>query len=144
MPAEAAADRAYAMTKELVLTRDLPGGHLFSEGDIAERLEAKALVAFTYSGDTIKRIARLHTPLPLLAFTPLGSTRNQLALTWGVRTFEVPAVDTTDEMVQLVDHAILQVPGYNAGDTVVIIAGSPPNQSGSTNLIRVHRLGEND
>ena len=121
------------------------GGVLsYAVRDIGERLEAKALVAFTSSGDTVRRLARLHTPLPLLAFTPLEETRNQLALTWGVQTFVTPAVDDTDAMVEQVDHAMLKIPGYAEGDTVVIVAGSPPNTSGSTNLIRVHRLGYSD
>ena len=46
-------------------------------------------------------------------------------------------------MIEQVDHAMLRIPGYQPGDTVVIITGSPPNQSGSTNLIRVHRLSHN-
>ena len=116
----------------------------YAARDIGERLEAKALVAFTQSGDTIRRLARLHTRLPLLAFTPLASTRNQLALTWGTKTFEVASVDSTDAMVELVDAEILKQSDYQRGDTVVIVAGSPPNTSGSTNLIRVHRLGEHD
>ncbi len=116
----------------------------YAARDIGERLEAKALVAFTQTGDTVRRLARLHTPLPLLAFTPLESTCNQLALTWGTKTFQVASVDSTDEMVELVDAAMLEVPGYHEGDTVVIVAGSPPNTSGSTNLIRVHRLGYKD
>ena len=121
------------------------GGVLsFAARDIGERLGAKALVAFTYSGDTVRRLARLHTGLPVLAFTPREEVRNQLALTWGVRTFVTPAVDTTDAMVEQVDIAMLQIPGYEAGDTVVIVAGAPPNTSGSTNLIRVHRLGHQD
>jgi pyruvate kinase len=89
-------------------------------------------------------MARLHTALPVLAFTPREAVRNQLALTWGVRTFVTPAVDTTDEMVEQVDQAILDIPGFAPGDTVVIVAGSPPNTTGSTNLIRVHRLGHHD
>ena len=112
--------------------------------DIGERLGAKALVAFSYSGDTVRRLARLHTTLPLLAFTPLESTRNQLALSWGVRTFVTPAVDTTDAMIDQVDRAMLGIPGNQPGDTVVIVAGAPPNQAGTTNLIRVHRLGHQD
>ncbi len=47
-------------------------------------------------------------------------------------------------MVEQVDRAMLKMPGYSSGDTVVIVAGSPPNTSGSTNLIRVHRLGHRD
>ena len=102
------------------------------------------MVAFTHTGDTVRRLARLHTPLPLLAFTPQETTRNQLALTWGVKTFLVPAVDDTDRMIEQVDQAVLRIPGYQPGDTVVIVAGAPPNQTGSTNLIRVHRPGHRD
>ena len=57
--------------------------------DIGERLNATALVAFTQSGDTVRRLARLHTPQPLLAFTPVPQVRNELALTWGTETFLV-------------------------------------------------------
>ena len=80
----------------------------YAARDIGERLEAKALVAFTQTGDTVRRLARLHTPLPLLAFTPLESTCNQLALTWGTKTFQVDSVDSTDAMVELVDAAMLR------------------------------------
>ncbi|EWC61396.1 Pyruvate kinase [Actinokineospora spheciospongiae] len=116
----------------------------YAARDIGERLNAKALVAFTQSGDTIKRLARLHTHLPLLAFTPEPEVRSQLALTWGTETFLVHEVDSTDRMVRLVDHSMLSIGRYQPGDLVVIVAGSPPGTIGSTNLIRVHRLGEED
>jgi pyruvate kinase len=116
----------------------------YAARDIGERLEAKALAAFTQSGDTIRRLARLHTCLPLLAFTPEPPVRNQLALTWGTETFLVPRVESTDAMVRLVDQAMLSIGRYQPGDLVVIVAGSPPATEGSTNLIRVHRLGEED
>ena len=112
--------------------------------DIGERLNAKALVAFSQSGDTVRRLARLHTRLPLLAFTPEESVRSQLALTWGTETFLVSSVDTTDQMVRQVDQAMLSLGRSQRGDMVVIVAGSPPGTVGSTNLIRVHRLGEED
>ncbi|MGH3825591.1 MAG: pyruvate kinase [Pseudonocardiaceae bacterium] len=116
----------------------------YAARDIGERLDAKALVAFTQSGDTVRRLARLHTHLPLLAFTPEPQVRNQLALTWGTETFLVPQVDTTDAMVRQVDQAMLSIGRYQPGDLVVIVAGSPPATVGSTNLVRVHRLGEDD
>lgn len=121
------------------------GGVLsFAARDIGERLNAKALVAFTQSGDTVRRLARLHTPLPLLAFTPLPEVRNQLALTWGTEAFLVDRVHTTDDMIRQVDTALLQLDRYQNGDLVVIVAGSPPNTIGSTNLIHVHRIGTDD
>lgn len=116
----------------------------YAARDIGERLNARALVAFSQSGDTVRRLARLHTRLPLLAFTPEESVRSQLALTWGTETFLVPSVETTDQMVRQVDQAMLSLGRSERGDTVVIVAGSPPGTVGSTNLIRVHRLGEED
>ncbi|MCA1189305.1 MULTISPECIES: pyruvate kinase [unclassified Saccharopolyspora] len=116
----------------------------YAARDIGERLSAKALVAFSQSGDTVRRLARLHTRLPLLAFTPEESVRSQLALTWGTETFLVPKVDTTDQMVRQVDQAMLSLGRSQRGDMVVVVAGSPPGTVGSTNLIRVHRLGEED
>ncbi|EID73342.1 pyruvate kinase [Rhodococcus opacus RKJ300 = JCM 13270] len=121
------------------------GGVLsFAARDIGERLNATALVAFTQSGDTVRRLARLHTPLPLLAFTPLPQVRNELALTWGTETFLVDPVESTDEMIRQVDTALLRLGRYRHGDLVVIVAGSPPHTVGSTNLIHVHRVGEDD
>ena len=116
----------------------------YAARDIGERLNAKALVAFTQSGDTVRRLARLHTHLPLLAFTPEPAVRSQLSLTWGVETFMVPEVDSTDLMVRQVDISMLSIGRYHDGDLVVVVAGSPPGTVGSTNLIRVHRLGEED
>jgi pyruvate kinase len=116
----------------------------YAARDIGERLDAKALVAFTQSGDTVRRLARLHTPLPLLAFTPLPEVRSQLAMTWGTETFIVPVIQTTDGMIRQVDKSLLVLGRYKRGDLVVIVAGAPPGTVGSTNLIHVHRMGEED
>ncbi len=116
----------------------------YAARDIGERLSARAIVAFTQSGDTVRRLSRLHTRLPLLAFTPMPGVRSQLAMTWGVETFLVDFVESTDAMVRQVDHAMLSIERFQPGDLVVIVAGSPPGTAGSTNLIRVHRLGEED
>jgi len=116
----------------------------YAARDIGERLDAKALVAFTQSGDTVRRLSRLHTPLPLLAFTALPEVRSQLALTWGTETFIVPKMESTDGMIRQVDKALLGLDRYKRGDLVVIVAGAPPGTVGSTNLIHVHRIGEDD
>jgi pyruvate kinase len=78
----------------------------------------------------------------MLAFTPLESTLGQLTLTWGIKPFLVPAVRHTDQMAQQVDEALLGRGRCAEGDTVVIVAGSPPGIPGSTNGLRVHHVGD--
>jgi pyruvate kinase len=103
---------------------------------------AHALVAFTMSGETARRLARYRSPIPLLAFTAIQATRAQLSQVWGVETFIVPHVDHTDEMVRQVEQALLEIGRCQKGDRVVIVAGSPPGTAGSTNALRVHRIGD--
>ncbi|MGZ3114947.1 pyruvate kinase [Streptomyces sp. H62] len=112
--------------------------------EIGDFLGAKFLVAFTQSGDTVRRLSRYRSPIPLLAFTPEPATRSQLSLTWGVETFIGPHVDSTDAMVDQVDELLTRYGRCAKGDVVVITAGSPPGVSGSTNLVRVHHIGEDD
>ncbi|CAB0910609.1 pyruvate kinase [Corynebacterium belfantii] len=114
----------------------------YSARDIAERLNAKALVAFTSSGDTAKRVARLHSQLPLLVFTPHQEVRSQLALTWGVETFLTDEVKDTDEMMCTIDEQLLALDTYSEDDMIVLVAGTPPGVQGNTNMIHVHHLGE--
>src|ERR1700761_9096071 len=103
---------------------------------------AKALVAFTMTGETARRLARYRSPIPLLAFTTDPAIRSQLALTWGVETFIVPSVRPTDEMVHAVDSALVSLNRCAIGDKIVIVAGSPPGSPGKTNALRVHRIGD--
>jgi pyruvate kinase len=109
--------------------------------DVAEDLEVKALATFTQTGETARQLAALHPGQPLLAFTVDARVRSQLALSWGVETFLVPSVQHTDDMVDQVDFSLLSIGRLKVGDRVVVVAGSPPNTVGSTNLIRVHEVG---
>jgi pyruvate kinase len=118
------------------------GGALTSAAStIAQNINAKALVAFSQTGDTVRRLARLHCQLPLVACTPERAVRNQLALSWGVVTYLVPFVEHTDDMFQQVDRTLIENGTARPGDYVVIVAGSPPGIPGSTNTLRVHQLG---
>jgi pyruvate kinase len=108
---------------------------------VASTVGASAIVAFTQSGDTVRRLAEHRSPIPLLAFTPTPDVRSQLALVWGVETFLVPTVTHTDEMVRQVERAMLDLGRMQPGELVTIVAGSPPSTAGSTNAMRVHRLG---
>ncbi|MGH3500964.1 MAG: pyruvate kinase [Nocardioidaceae bacterium] len=110
--------------------------------EVAERIGARFLVAFSQSGDTVRRLARYRSRVPVLAFTPEPAVRSQLALTWGTETFLVETVEHTDEMVMQVDRALLDIRRCLQGDQVVIVAGSPPGIPGSTNALRIHRMGD--
>ena len=110
--------------------------------EVAERVGAKYLVAFTQSGDSARRLARYRGEIPVLAFTPEGRVRSQLSMTWGVETFKTGYVEHTDEMVRQVDEQLLKIGRVKIGDLVVIIAGSPPGIPGSTNALRIHVMGD--
>jgi pyruvate kinase len=115
-------------------------GHAAAQ--VGADLGARFLVAFTETGDSARRLARYRSPIPLLAFTPVSSTRSQLALTWGVETFLVAPVSHSDQMVRQVDRALLDLERCRKGELVVIVAGSPPGVAGSTNTLRVHHIGD--
>ncbi|WP_049564315.1 pyruvate kinase [Streptomyces sp. SBT349] len=109
--------------------------------EMADFLGGKALVAFTKSGDTARRLSRYRAVQPILAFTSEPATRNQLTLSWGVETFVVPHVNHTDEMVELCDAELSKLNRFAPGDTMIITAGSPPGVPGTTNMVRVHHIG---
>ncbi|MFF2850558.1 pyruvate kinase [Streptomyces sp. NPDC058001] len=109
--------------------------------EIADFLDGRALIAFTQSGDTARRLSRYRAAQPIVAFTTDESTRNQLTLSWGVDAYVVPHVDNTDAMVEVVDAELVKLNRFNDGDIVVMTAGSPPGVAGTTNMVRVHHLG---
>ena len=110
--------------------------------EVAQRVDAKYIVAFTQSGDSARRLARLRSGIPVLAFTPESRCRSQLSLTWGVEAFQTVTVEHTDEMVRQVDEELLRIGRVKEDDLVVIVAGSPPGIPGSTNALRIHRMGD--
>ncbi len=110
--------------------------------EVAVRAGAKYIVAFTQSGDSARRLSRLRGRIPVMAFTPVERVRNQLALSWGVEAFLGDPVEHTDEMVRQVDEQLLKIGRVQEGDLVVIVAGSPPGIPGSTNALRIHRMGD--
>jgi len=109
--------------------------------EVGGRMNAKFLVAFTHSGDAARRLARLRSPIPILAFTPIDQTRSSLTLSWGVECFLVPMVGHTDDMIRQVDKALIETGRIAEGELAVIVAGSPPGVAGHTNMVRVRRIG---
>lgn len=110
--------------------------------EVGSIVGAKFLVAFTQSGDSARRMSRLRSPIPILALTPDHGTYNRLALSWGVEPMITPVVSHTDQMVKQVDGLLLESRRTTIGDNVIIVAGSPPGIPGSTNAMRVHRMGD--
>jgi pyruvate kinase len=109
--------------------------------EVAAGVDARYLVAFTHSGDSARRLSRLRSSIPVLAFTPLASTQAELTLSWGIETHLVPMAAHTDDMIRQVDKSLTESGRIEEGERVVIIAGSPPGRAGATNMIRVRRIG---
>lgn len=118
-----------------------PGAVTAAAAQVAESIGAKALAAFTQTGDTVKRLARLKPNLPIVGMTSIESVRNQMALSWGTDSYLVEHVDHTDAMFQLVDKTMQEHGLASTGDLVVIVAGTPAGTPGSTNTVRVHQIG---
>jgi pyruvate kinase len=109
--------------------------------DIGDALGAVALVAFTQTGDTARRLSRLQPSQRILVFTPVEQVQRQMALVWGAEAHLVWMVRTTDDMVRQVDSALLNRAVCHPHDLVVVVAGTPPATPGATNTIRVHHIG---
>ena len=108
--------------------------------EVAERIGARYLVAFTKSGDTGRRLARLRSPIPMLVFSPERSTRQTLTLTWGVDTQITPEFNLQEDMVEAVDHHLRDRGMIEVGERIVIVSGSPMGVPGKTNNLRVHKI----
>jgi pyruvate kinase len=143
--------RIIESTEEHGLERILPlgtkprtqgGAITLAAAEVAEFVAARFLCVFTESGDSVRRMVRLRNKIPVLAFTPEPGVRSRLALSWGVETFLVPRVTTTDELMHQVDDVLLGLHRIERGEKVVVIAGSPPGIPGSTNDMRVHIMGD--
>ncbi|MBD8609182.1 pyruvate kinase [Frigoribacterium sp. CFBP 13729] len=118
------------------------GAITLAAADVAEFVQARYLCVFTESGDSVRRMSRLRHSIPILAFTPNEATRRRMALSWGVQSFLVENVTHTDAMFEQVDDILLGNALALSGEKVIVIAGSPPGIAGSTNDLRVHRVGD--
>ncbi len=108
--------------------------------EVAERVGARYMVAFTKSGDTARRLSRLRPSIPLLVFSPEHSTRQNMTVTWGVDTQVTPNFDNQEEMVETVDQFLRDHNMIDVGERIVILSGSPMGVPGKTNNLRVHKI----
>jgi len=108
----------------------------------AHALGAHAIVAFTQSGSSARLISRARPRVPIIALTPFVEVQRRLALSWGVDSRLIRKVQTTDEMIEEVEATLLRDGSVTPGDVLVIISGSPMWVAGTTNLLKLHRVGE--
>jgi len=118
------------------------GAITLAAAEVADFVDARYVCVFTESGDSARRMSRLRFRIPMKAFTPDPGIQRRMALTWGIQSFLVDRVTHTDAMYHQVDEVLLDRGLAEVGDKVVVISGSPPGIPGSTNDIRVHRVGD--
>ena len=108
----------------------------------AHVLSARAIVAFTESGFSARLISQARPSVPIIALTPFVEVQRRLALSWGVTSRLIRKVETTDEMIEEVEATLLSDGAVRPNDVIVIISGSPMWVRGTTNLLKLHRVGE--
>jgi pyruvate kinase len=108
----------------------------------ARQLHAKAVVAFTHSGFTARLISQERPDVPIIAMTPFPEVQRRLGLYWGVSSRLVRKVETTDEMIDEVEATLTGDGTVRANDVLIIISGAPMWVTGTTNLIKLHRVGD--
>jgi hypothetical protein len=114
----------------------------FFRTEAAHALKARAIVAFTQSGFSARLMSQERPDVPIIALTPLVEVQRRLGLSWGVSSRLCRKVETTDEMIEEAEATLLGDGSVRAGDTIVIISGAPMWVAGTTNLLKLHRIGE--
>jgi pyruvate kinase len=104
---------------------------------IAKTVSASAIVCFTLSGSTARRIARERPPVPIMGLTPKLETARRLGLLWGMHAVHTRDVESFEEMVEKAKRMVLRHHLAAAGDRVIICAGVPFKTPGSTNVLHV-------
>ncbi len=102
---------------------------------------AVAIVVFTSTGSSARLVSRYRPPVCIYAITPHDTTARQLSLNYGVTPVLAPDVSSTDEMMTLMDRIMVEGQYLKKGDLVVFVAGQPVGRPGTTNLMKLHRVG---
>jgi len=114
----------------------------YDAAHIAQRLGAAAVVAFTQSGSTAERLAKYRPGVPVLAITPNPMVPGRLMLCWGVYPYQVAVPSSVDELFATAARLCRELGLAKPGDLVVITGGVPIGVAGSTNLLKVERIGQ--
>jgi pyruvate kinase len=109
---------------------------------IARNVGARTIVAFTETGSTARLISKYRPPQRVVAFTPNDVTRRQMALYWGIHPHSFERREYTDDEIAAAGEILASEGVAAPGESVVMVAGVPPNFQASTNLVKVHQIGE--
>ncbi|MBF2053446.1 MAG: pyruvate kinase [Candidatus Sericytochromatia bacterium] len=107
---------------------------------MAHALHASAIISATMGGSIVRQIAKHRPPVPVVAATPHEATLKRLNLSWGVFPIKIEAAEDTDTLMRTVLEASLKHELVSKGDTVILTAGIPAGQPGSTNMIKVETV----
>jgi pyruvate kinase len=102
---------------------------------------AKAIVVFTSRGSSARLVSRYRPPVVIFAVTPHDITARQLSVSYGVVPLLAPDVANTDEMLGLMDRVLVEGGYLKKGELVIFVAGQPVGRPGTTNLMKLHRIG---
>jgi len=108
----------------------------------AEEQKARAIVTFTQSGSTALLVSKHRPPVDIIAPTPFDMIARKISLYWGVTPIILKTKRTTDSMIASVERAMLFRRLVKLRDLIVITAGVPIGVAGSTNMMKIHRVGE--
>lgn len=127
----------------LLLTPSIPQAVAASACRAAATLNARAIAVFTKSGSSAALISRFRPQTPILAFTSSQEIQRKLSIYWGVSVVGIGIMKGMDQQIREVEKMLI-ASGCRKGDIIVIIMGIPIEARGSTNLIKVHKLGAGD
>jgi pyruvate kinase len=108
---------------------------------VARESHAAAIVVYTSTGSSARLVSRYRPPVRIIAITPHDTTARQLAINYGVFPVLAPDVSSTDEMLSQMDRVMMEGGHLQRGQRVVFLAGQPVGRPGTTNLMKLHRIG---
>ncbi|HUX98855.1 MAG TPA: pyruvate kinase [Candidatus Deferrimicrobium sp.] len=122
----------------------IPSGVSHSVCELADVLHAKAIFTFTASGFTALAISKQRPKTPIIALTTTKEIQRRCNIYWGVKSIITENIDSTDKMFKISEKLALDESLAKTGEIIIITAGIPFGISGTTNLIKVHTIGESD
>jgi pyruvate kinase len=112
-----------------------------SAAAIAEQLGATAIACLTHSGMAARTLARYRPDPPIVAILDNPEMMRRLCFVWGVQTVGIEKIVATDDLFSMVENVLMQNGHARLGDSIVVTAGIPTLRRGTTNMIKVHRIG---